>query len=86
MEEAEPRDRFEPRELFGSDVLAAFTNAELSSTVCYICGPPQMTDHTVNLLRDKIGLDGGHILYRKLERLDDVSSVHTEEASKYIFR
>jgi hypothetical protein len=66
MEEAVPRCRFEPRRVLDSDVLGAFSNVELkASTLCYICGPHQMTDHFVELVRGQVSLEIDQVLYQK---------------------
>ncbi|KAH8887196.1 hypothetical protein GQ53DRAFT_615988, partial [Thozetella sp. PMI_491] len=45
MEDAVPRERFEPRRVLERDLLKIFGNEEVKlSTICYICGPPQMTE------------------------------------------
>lgn len=62
MEAAEPRDRFEPRLLLDGDVIGAFAKAEPNSTVCYACGPSEMTDHIASLAQNSVGLDRANIL------------------------
>ena len=39
--------------------------SDRSSTVCYVCGPPQMTDETVALLRKQPGMAEERVLCEK---------------------
>ena len=72
-----PHDfRVHPRRISGQDLQDAIfagsdgskDDATRRSTVCYVCGPPTMTDETVNVLKEMLG--GGEdasdrVLYEK---------------------
>ena len=77
MEAAEPRQRFEPRVMMGSDILDVFRSFESQhTTVCYVAGPPGMTRHFVKVLQQKVGIDAKRVLYEEYE--NEVAKVHTE--------
>lgn len=67
MEEALPRERFEPRRLLDGDVLGLLGDDinERKKTVCYICGPPLLTDHLVGLLKEQEGISEERVMCEK---------------------
>ncbi|KAJ9618113.1 hypothetical protein H2203_009294, partial [Taxawa tesnikishii (nom. ined.)] len=72
MDMAVPRERFEPRRMLRGDVLDAFAirNADAaiqSAAVCYICGPPQMTQYFMDVVREQVGTQADPVLYEKCE-------------------
>lgn len=76
MEGAMPRQRFEPRKMLDGDVIGAFGNAELkASTVCYICGPLQMTDHFARLVQVQVGLEPDQVFYQECGVAETSSTV-----------
>ena len=55
-----------PRRMTQDDILKALGDPEQrESTVCYICGPPQMTDETVTFVSDLEGMEGSRVLCEK---------------------
>lgn len=54
------------RRMSDEDVLAAIGNpAKRASTVCYVCGPPVLTDHCVDLLRRQESMEPDRVLCEK---------------------
>jgi NAD(P)H-flavin reductase len=53
--------RMEPEDVF----LALGGLPERKSTVCYVCGPPSMTDEFISLLKRQDGVDNQKILCEK---------------------
>lgn len=53
------------RRLSSDDVLEALGDAQRDKTVCYVCGPPQMTDELVELLREQDGMSADRVLCEK---------------------
>ena len=67
MEEALPRQRFEPRQMLDNDVFDVFQSRGLdASTVCYVCGPPITTDHFIDLIRGPVGNSENQVFSEKL--------------------
>lgn len=53
------------RRLTPNDVLEALGDAQGGQTVCYVCGPPQMTDELVVFLRAQQGMSADRVLCEK---------------------
>ncbi|EKG18272.1 Oxidoreductase FAD/NAD(P)-binding protein [Macrophomina phaseolina MS6] len=53
------------RRLNTKDVLEALSSSGREQTVCYVCGPPQMTDELVDLLRGQEGMSADRVLCEK---------------------
>jgi hypothetical protein len=66
MEGAVPRHRFEPRIVLDSDVIDALSSMDSAGrTLCYVSGPPEMTDHFAPLLREEVGPQNTYVLSEK---------------------
>lgn len=66
METAEPRTSFEPRRLLESDVIELLgVPTRRAELLCYICGPPPMTDYLVDMVRREEGILSGQVLCEK---------------------
>lgn len=60
---AMPRHRFEPRILLDSDVKDALRDMDSAGrTLCYVSGPPKMTELFGPLLRGQVGPENTHVL------------------------
>lgn len=53
------------RRLTSKDVLEALGESDREQTVCYVCGPPQMTDELVEFLRGQQGMSADRVLCEK---------------------
>lgn len=53
------------RRLDKKDVLDALRASKKEQTVCYVCGPPQMTDELVEFLRKQEGMSADRVLCEK---------------------
>ena len=57
-------EQFDKRRFTEKDLLYAL-GEDLKSTVCYICGPPAMTDEFVSFLTSREGMDTQRVLCEK---------------------
>jgi hypothetical protein len=72
MEGAVPRHRFEPRIVLDSDMKDALSSMEPAGRIlCYVSGPPEMTDHFAPLLREEVGTENTYVLSEKWAAASD---------------
>ena len=61
-----PLFQYKERRITTTDLTEAIgPEKDRSSTVAYVCGPPEMTDQFVAFLRETQGMDRNRILYEK---------------------
>jgi NAD(P)H-flavin reductase len=57
--------QYQGRRLSEADLAGALRGGDTQRTVCYVCGPPTMTDQTVSFLVAQQGMVGARVLCEK---------------------
>lgn len=66
IQEAPYRGIAQSRRLKSNDLEPLLENVETNkSTICYVCGPPAMTDELVDFLQNQPGLEQARVLCEK---------------------